>query len=167
MRGQADPFLEVFNQPNPNDSCEVRDAAAVSPQAFTLMNSAIDDRPLDRDGPPAGAGGVVGRGAGPSRLRLALNREPTAAELRRLSAYVRDMREYHRGVTPEPVEYPARITRSLVEEFSGKPFEYEEILPVFEDYVPDAKPSDVGPETRALADLCLALLNTHEFSYVY
>ncbi|HAV64210.1 MAG TPA: hypothetical protein DCY13_17820, partial [Verrucomicrobiales bacterium] len=39
VRGQADPFLEVFNQPNPNDSCEQRDSAAVSPQAFTLMNS--------------------------------------------------------------------------------------------------------------------------------
>ena len=39
VRGQADPFLEVFNQPNPNESCELRDAAAVSPQAFTLMNS--------------------------------------------------------------------------------------------------------------------------------
>ena len=39
VRGQADPFLELFNQPNPNDSCEFRDAAAVSPQVFTLLNS--------------------------------------------------------------------------------------------------------------------------------
>ena len=28
VRGQADPFLELFNQPNPNDSCEERDSAS-------------------------------------------------------------------------------------------------------------------------------------------
>ena len=39
VRGLADPFLEIFNQPNPNDSCEARNTAAVSPQAFTLLNS--------------------------------------------------------------------------------------------------------------------------------
>ena len=41
VRGQADPFLELFNQPNPNDSCEERDSAAVTPQAFTLLNSQV------------------------------------------------------------------------------------------------------------------------------
>ena len=32
VRGMADPMLELFNQPNPNDSCEMRDSASVSPQ---------------------------------------------------------------------------------------------------------------------------------------
>ena len=41
VRGQADPFMEVMNLPNPNDSCEARDTAAVSPQAFTLLNSDV------------------------------------------------------------------------------------------------------------------------------
>lgn len=68
---------------------------------------------------------------------------------------------------PEPVVYPTQITRSLVEEFSGRPFEYEEILPVFENYNPDTKASDVDAETRALADLCLMLFNSNEFVYVY
>ena len=31
----------------------------------------------------------------------------------------------------------------------------------------DFKPADVGPETRALAELCLVLLNANEFVYVY
>ena len=47
VRGQADPFLEVLNQPGTSDSCEMRDAAAVSPQAFTMMNSdLITDRSI-------------------------------------------------------------------------------------------------------------------------
>jgi len=59
------------------------------------------------------------------------------------------------------------VTRSLVEEFSGKPFEYVERLPVYEDYVPDAKPWTVDASTRALADVCLLLFNSNEFLYVY
>ena len=62
--------------------------------------------------------------------------------------------------------YPIQITRSLVEEFSGQVFEYQEILPVFEKYVADKKSADVTPETRALADVCLLLLNANEFMYV-
>ena len=55
----------------------------------------------------------------------------------------------------------------IVEEFSGKPFEYEEILPVFEDYVADKKAAEVSPETRALADVCMLLFNSNEFIYIY
>ena len=62
---------------------------------------------------------------------------------------------------------PTSITRSLVEELTGQPFEYEEILPVFENYVPDKKPADVNANTRAFADLCLLLFNSNEFMYVY
>ncbi len=167
VRGQADPFLEVFNLPNPNESCDLRDSAAVSPQAFTMMNSdLITDRSIAfalRVQKEAATIGQQVRRA----FELALNRAPSDAELQRMSGYVRKMQDYHRGVKVEPVKYPTKVTRSLVEEFSGKIFEYEEILPVFENYVPDAKPSDVGPETRGLADLCLALFNTHEFTYLY
>ena len=38
---------------------------------------------------------------------------------------------------------------------------------MFENYVADVKPAEVGAETRALADLCLLLFNTNEFMYVY
>jgi hypothetical protein len=82
-------------------------------------------------------------------------------------AYVEDMRAYHGAHEPVPVTYPTKITRSLVEEFSGKPFEYEEILPAFENYVPDKKATDVDSDTRAIADLCLVLFNSNEFVHVY
>jgi hypothetical protein len=81
--------------------------------------------------------------------------------------YLNAMTAYHQESEPEPVAYPTRITRSLVEEFTGKPFEYEEILPVFEAYVSDKKAGEVSAETRALADMCLLLFNASEFLYVY
>ena len=167
VRGQADQFLELFNQPNPNDSCEMRDSVSVSPQAFTLMNSdVVTDRSIAfamrLENETRRLKSQVSRA-----FELALGRKPNREESRRMIDYVEDMRAYHKEIDPDPVEYPTKITRSLVEEFSGKPFEYEEILPVFENYIPDVKPADVGPETRALADLCLVLFNSHEFVYVY
>lgn len=76
------------------------------------------------------------------------------------------MTKYHEGVQPKGVSYPTTITRSLVEEFSGKTFDYEEILPGFENYQPDSKASDAAPRTRALADLSLLLFSANEFIYV-
>lgn len=167
VRGQADPFLEVFNQPNPNDSCERRDAASVSPQALTMMNSdAATDRfiafalRLEREATSVGE--QITRA-----FRLTYLRDPTASERRSMDDYLADMQAHHREHTPKPSTYPTRVTRSLVEEFSGKPFEYEESLPVFENYQPDVKAWQVEPETRALADLCLLLFNSNEFVYVY
>ncbi len=167
VRGLPNPFLETFNQPNPNDSCEERDAASVSPQAFTLLNSdVVTDRSI------AFALRVEEEsGSLPEQVKravqLAFNRVPTPAEQEKLLAYVKEMRVYHEDVDAPRKEYPKSITRSLVEEFSGQPFEYEEILPVFTNYVPDKKAADVAPSTRALADLCLALFNSNEFMYVY
>ncbi|GIW97969.1 MAG: cytochrome c [Pirellulaceae bacterium] len=167
VRGQADPFMEVFNLPNPNESCERRDFAAVTPQAFTLMNSDVStDRAIAMaqrlQAEAATTDQQVRRG-----FQLALGRQPSREELQRLVAYVQEMQTYHRQVAPEVTTYPTRVSRSLVEEFSGRPFDYEEILPVFENYVPDTKPADVPAETRALADFCLLLFNSNEFLYVY
>lgn len=167
VRGQADPFLELFNQPNPNDSCEMRDSVSISPQAFTLMNSdVVTDRSiafalrLEKESNRL-------KSQITKAFELALGRKPDRKEMNRMFDYIEDMRVYHQRFEVEPVEYPTAIIRSLVEEFSGKPFEYNEIMPVFEDYIPDKKAADVSPETRALADLCLVLFNSHEFVYVY
>lgn len=166
VRGQADPFLEIFNQPGPNESCECRDTAAVTPQAFTLLNSDLmSDRSI------AMALRLEGRSSEiEAQIRDAFgsifNRQPNGRELSRLSEYVRDMRQYHAEVQPAKTTYPTELDRSLVEEFTGKVFHYREILPRFEDYIPDPKPADVSASTRALADLCLLLFNTNEFMYL-
>lgn len=168
VRGQADPFLEIMNLPNPNESCELRDSAAVTPQAFTLLNSDVmTDRSI------AFALRVQKEQAGDTEqwvrraVQLAYGRIPTPDEQKSLHEYLREMQAYHKEHQPQPVEYPTQVTRSLVEEFTGEPFEFIEKLNVYEDYVADARPWTVDADTRALADVCLLLLNSNEFLYVY
>jgi hypothetical protein len=161
-----DPLLEVFNQPTPNDSCECRDVAPVAPQAFTPFNSeATSDRSvafavrLLKE--PGSTGERIDRA-----FRLAFGRRASDAERTRLTKCHDDMVTYHQTAKPKKPEHPTTLTRSLVEEFSGKAFEYVEILPRFENYTPDTKPADVPADTRALADVCLLLFNANEFAYV-
>jgi mono/diheme cytochrome c family protein len=167
VRGQADPFLEILNLPNPNDSCASRESTAVTPQAFTLLNSdvmmdrsiamAIRLRKQTKD-----LAMQIRRA-----FRLTYGRSPAAKEQQRLVTYLREMEDYHAAHPPKPVTYPKQITRSLVEELSGKPFEYVEWLAVYEGYVPDSKPWTVDAPTRALADVCLLLFNSNAFLYIY
>ena len=97
VRGQADPFLEVLNQPNPNESCEIRDSAAVSPQAFTLLNSeTMTDRSIalakriQRDiGEPSDQ---IERA-----FELVLGRKRDRDEGQRLTEYLAEMNQYHAG----------------------------------------------------------------------
>ena len=166
VRGQADPFTELFNQPNPNESCELRVSAAVTPQVFTLLNSEmVTDRSialalrLESESDDLSA-------QMDKAFRLTLGRDPSADETIWMKKYVADMTKYHTGNSPKKTSYPNKISRSLVEEFSGKTFFYDEILPVFETYQADTKAAEVDPSTRALADMCLLLLNTNEFMYV-
>ena len=167
VRGQPDPFLELFNQPNPNDSCEERVAESVTPQAFSLLNSDLmNDRAI------ALALRAVNefddlRMQVKRVVQLAFGRVPAKKEWDRLEKYVEKMRQYHLEHEPEKTEYPTSITRSLVEESTGLPFDYEEILPAFENYHADKKAHEVSPQTRALSDLCLVLFNANEFMYVY
>ena len=167
VRGQPDPFLELFNQPNPNDSCEERVSESVTPQAFTLLNS---DLMNDR------ATALALRAQREFKdlrmqvkrvVQLSFGRVPDQKEWDRLEDYVERMDQYHLEHKPEKTSYPTTVTRSLVEEATGLPFEYEEILPAFENYQSDTKAYEVSSKTRALADLCLVLFNTNEFMYVY
>ena len=54
----------------------------------------------------------------------------------------------------------------MVEEMTGETIEWEEELDGLRSYQRDVMPWDVSPETRALAELCLVLLNSNEFLYV-
>ncbi len=168
VRGQADPLLEIMNLPNPNESCEMRDSAAVTPQAFTLLNSDVmTDRSIamalrvQKESPGDTAEWIR------RATQLTFSRVPTPKEQSRLHTYLQQMQAYHRQHKPEEVKYPTQVVRSLVEELTGEPFEFIEKLNVYEDYVPDAKPWTVDADTRALADVCLVLLNSNEFVYIY
>ncbi|MCY4535238.1 MAG: PSD1 and planctomycete cytochrome C domain-containing protein [Bryobacterales bacterium] len=167
VRGQADPLMEVFNQPSPNDSCERRDSSSVSPQALTMLNSDYMTKRsiafalrLERE--EADLASRLERA-----YRLAFSRPSEPGMTAKFAEYVAAMEAHHRSTSPRAETYPTQITRSLVEEFTGAPFEYQEWLPIYEDYQPDTRAWEVGPSTRALADLCLLLFNSNEFAYVY
>lgn len=168
VRGQADPMLEIMNLPNPNESCEMRDSAAVTPQAFTLLNSDVmTDRSIAfalriQKEADSDLTNWIQRA-----VELAFGRDASDEETSRLVKYLKEMQSYHKQHPPEAVEYPKEVVRSLVEEFTGEPFDFIEKLNVYEDYVPDAKPWTVDADTRALADVCLLLFNSNEFLYVY
>ena len=57
--------------------------------------------------------------------------------------------------------------RGMVEELTGKPYQFEDKLTLMRDYGQDLQAWQVSPETRALAELCLVLMNSNEFVYVY
>ena len=59
------------------------------------------------------------------------------------------------------------VRREAVEENTGERFSFHEKLHAYAEFVPDLQPSDVPLRTRALADVCLAILNSNEFAYVY
>lgn len=167
IRGMRDPFMEVFNAPNPDLSCEAREASIVTPQVFSLFNSSIIyDRAvafalrLRRESEVHG--NVVVRA-----FQLAYGRDPDLSEAESANEHLRKMTERHRSFSLAKPKYPTEVRREAVEENTGEKFHFTERLDMFGKFVPDKKMSDVGPETRGLAELCLVLFNSNEFAYVY
>ncbi len=167
MRGLPDPLLEVFNRPNSDFSCERRESTTVTPQVFALLNGQqSNDRSLalalrvERD-----AKTVEERIA---RLyQLVYARGPREGEMRRAMRFLGTMQAMQREKPVERVAPPTSVRRSMVGEMTGTVTEWDEPLDILAGgFVPDVKPWDVGPETRAFASLCLVLLNSNEFLYV-
>ncbi len=165
-RTLSDPLQEVFNRPGSETSCERRDETTVTPQVFALYNGAFThDRAL--------ALAVLLETQGPdleSRIRLAYRRcygrDPDPAEVRLCRAHVAKMTAHHRAQSPRPIALPSRVQRRMVEEMTGEEFAWEEELEGMASYRRELQPWDVGPATRALADLCLVLMNSNEFLYL-
>ena len=59
------------------------------------------------------------------------------------------------------------MVREAVEENTGEKFTFTEQLHAYETFVPDKKMADVDADTRGLAEVCLVLLNSNEFAFVY
>ena len=97
---------------------------------------------------------------------MVYGRVPTADEAKTCAAHVGKMTEHHKAHKPVPVELPTRVKRKMVEEMTGEEYEWEEELDGLRGYRRDLQPWEVGPGTRALADLCLVLFNSNEFLYV-
>jgi len=169
LRGQRDPFLETFNQPGMDRSCELRDNSTVTPQALTLLNG---QESIDRS--MAFANAILQSNENKNEedaisqvFLRAYGRKATPAELDAGIAHWRQMTKVQETLSPKPVDYPTEVVRTAVDENTGKPFSFTEKLLGYEDYVPDLEGHQVDARTRALADLCLAILNSNEFVYVY
>lgn len=165
-RTLPDPFLEVFNRPGSEVSCDRRDATMVTPQVFALFNSEqVQLRAvawaasLEKTGPDLKSRIAIA-------FRQAFNREGTADEIATCTAHFHEMLTHHQTHPAPQRELPKTVRRSMVEELTGELVEWEEELAGMENYVPDKSPADVSPETRALAEVCLVLLNANEFAYV-
>ena len=166
-RGLADPMFEVFNQPNPDESCERRDASSITPQVFTLLNGdAATTHSIAMGARLRTETGSLTEGVDRA-VALVFGRAPTAEERTMLRDHVERMVAYHREHQPEPTEPPTEVTRSVVEEMSGLAFDYVERLDPYDHYEHHPRPWEVDAETRALADLCLLLFNANESLYVY
>jgi len=159
--------MEVFNEPSPELSCEGREASTVTPQVFALFNGKTSyDRALafaarlQRE--------TTTREAAITRaFQLAFGRTPTATETNACLAHWDTMTARHRDLHFAPLKPPVAVARDAVEENTGENFAFREQLGAYADFVSDLQPSDASPETRGLAEVCLVLLNTNEFAYVY
>ena len=165
-RGHRDPFLETFNQPNTELSCELRDSSNITPQAFTLLNSEET-----RDRSLAFAARILNEtnedGQAIQRaFQLAFGRLPSNEEVKVSLEHWKEMTEQQSKLTLEPQTYPTEVIREAQEENTGENFEFTETLFVYHDYIPDLQPHQLDAKTRALADICLALLNANEFIYI-
>ncbi len=167
VRGLPDPLQEVFNAPTPDFSCERREASTVTPQVFSLFNGqTTQSRAL------ALANRAVRETKSDEQALtrifvLTFSRQPSADELGISLAHWRDI-EALLGGAPSPTQQPPlEVRRDAIEENTGEKFSFTETLHAYSDFVPDLQPAAVPAHTRALADVCLALLNSNEFAYVY
>ncbi|MGB7342918.1 MAG: PSD1 and planctomycete cytochrome C domain-containing protein [Pirellulaceae bacterium] len=166
IRGLRDPFFESFNQPGPDKSCEMRETSTVAPQALTLLNAMeMQDRAL----------------AFASSLRklkldekqtiqqafhIALARSPSKSELQKIRKHWDDATVVEQSKTYKPIVMPSQIKRTVMAEKTGEPYDFIEIMPAYDQYVPDLQMSDVDAKTRSLAHVCLVLMNLNEFAYL-
>jgi hypothetical protein len=167
IRGLPDPAMEVFNQPTPDFSCERRDASTVTPQVFSLFNGAASHARALALAAHAIKETATDAAAVTRCFTLAFARAPNAAELAACLAHWTKIADLIAGDKPVSSAPPLEVLREAVEENTGEKFSFSERLHANADFVPDLRPADVPLRTRALADVCLALFNAHEFSYVY
>ncbi len=164
QRSLIDPMMEVFNGANPDLTCERRDVSTVPTQAFSLLNSdqsrevALIMAERLADGPEEGRIDAA--------FRLAYGRPPTESEKVLTRQFLAEMAAHHARHPVEPREPPDDVVHDITSELTGERFAF--VQPANTGpYEHNPHPSEATPETRAWADVALALFNSNEFAYVY
>jgi hypothetical protein len=131
------PLLEAFDQPDTLNSCAVRPVSTFAPQALILMNG-----PFAREQAARMAFGLLKDG-GKDRIVVA----------------------YRRAFGRMPMAEERKVGEKFLAEQTAA---IRERVTVRQDIgLPPGLPAGVDPAVaRALADFCLALLNSNEFVYV-
>ena len=166
LRGLRDPFLEAFNQPGPDASCELRESSTVAPQALTLLNAEeVQDRAL------AFAARLLKENRNESEIikkafELALGRTAGKEEVELCVTHWKIATRSESQKNPVAPSFPKKIKRTVMAEKTGEPYDFWEFLPAFESYQPDLQRSDTDARTRGLAHVCLVLFNSNEFAYL-
>ncbi|MDA0920646.1 MAG: PSD1 and planctomycete cytochrome C domain-containing protein [Planctomycetota bacterium] len=166
IRGLRDPFLEAFNQPGPDKSCELRETSTVAPQALTLLNAEeVQDRSL------ALAARLTKELSDDTAIvkrafELALGRGPTHDELKACLAHWSQATQEESGKHYEVKKISSRVKRTVMAEKTGEPYDFIEFMPAYENYVPDLQPAQTDARTRGLATVCLVIFNLNEFAYI-
>ena len=168
IRGLRDPFFETFNQPGPDNSCELRETSTVAPQALTMFNAEeVQDRSL------AFAARLLTESGGKESatilqkaFEITLSRKATKPELAACLTQWKAATKEEELLQPEPVTFKAAIQRTVMAEKTGEPYTFTEHMPAYESYVPDLQRSDVDARTRGLSHVCLVLFNLNEFAYL-
>jgi mono/diheme cytochrome c family protein len=164
-RTLPDPFLEVFNRPGCDISCERRDQTTITPQVFALLNSDfVAHRSLAFAVMLTKQFSTLDKQINEAFLRC-YGRAPTTDEVAACRQHFDRSLALHQKERLALVELPKHIERGMIEEFTGEMVKWNEDLPL-DDYQRDTMPWDVRPAVRALADVCLVLLNSNEFLYV-
>jgi hypothetical protein len=166
QRSLIDPMVEVFNGPSLDLSCERREASTVPTQAFTLFNSQFTHTMALAFAARLEREAATPRARVERAFRLAFGRAPDSRESRIALDHFAKMTAHHRGVPPPPKPETKPVVHMITSELTGEQHRFVQQPDVVE-HEPDLHPSDAAPETRALADVCLALFNANEFVYVY
>ena len=166
QRSLVDPMIEVFNGPSLDMSCERREASTVPTQAFTLFNGQVV-----HDVALAFAARVEKERSGlrdriARMFELAYSRPATPQEMKIALAHVDKQTALHRSAPPPLKAERKPLVHQITSELTGETFRFvqQEDPAPYED---NLHPADVQPETRALGDLALVLLNSNEVVYVY
>ena len=166
QRSLIDPMIETFNGANVDLSCERREASTVPTQAFSLLNSeASHEMALEI------AARVESEAVTPDEriarlFERAYGRAPSEREIELARAHLEAMKAEHAAHPAQPRQSEPPIVHEITSELTGEQYEFTQADEVF-DYQHNLHPSQAKPETRALADIALALFNSNEFVYVY
>ena len=164
QRSLIDPMVEVFNGANPDLTCERRESSTVPTQAFALLNAEqsrdmalIMAQRLET---------VPASDRVDAAFRLAYGRTAESDERAWTNAFLNRMEAHHADNPAPPRRGPDDIVHHITSELTGERFEF--VQPAYSGpYEHNPHPSEASAETRALADLALALFNSNEFAYVY